>query len=45
MRIGTSSILMLAAVAIFLLAAFGVGVGGISLVPLGLACFAAGHLL
>jgi hypothetical protein len=40
------SLLVLAAVIVFLLAAFGVDVGGdVSLVPLGLALFAAGHLL
>lgn len=45
MRFGTSSILVIVAIVIFLLAAFGVGLGGISLVPLGLAFFAAGHVL
>ena len=41
-----SSILILIAVVIFVLAAFGVDVGDdVSLVPLGLAFFAAGHVL
>jgi hypothetical protein len=39
------SILLLVAVVLFVLAAVGVGLGGISLVPLGLAFFAAAFLL
>ena len=45
MKIGLSSLLILASVIVFLLAAFGVSIGGITLVPLGLALFAAGHVL
>ena len=39
------SILLLVAVVLFVLAAVGVGLGDISLVPLGLAFFAAAFLL
>ena len=43
---GPGTILIAISVVIFLLAAFGVDIGeDISLVPLGLAFFAAGHLL
>ena len=43
---GAGTILIAISVLIFLLAAFGVDVGGdFSLVPLGLAFFAAGHLV
>jgi hypothetical protein len=45
MKLGPGSFLVVVAVVIFVLAAFGVGFGGISMVPLGLAFFAAGHLL
>jgi hypothetical protein len=39
-----ASILLIVAIALFILAAFGVGLGPISLVPLGLAAFAASFL-
>jgi hypothetical protein len=42
---GPRSILLIIAVVLFLLAAFGVALGNISLVPLGLALFAAAFLL
>ncbi|HVM17453.1 MAG TPA: hypothetical protein VM290_07725 [Gaiellaceae bacterium] len=45
MKLGLGSILTLIAVVIFVLAALGVGFGGLALVPLGLAFFAAGHLV
>lgn len=45
MKLGPSSILILGAVAAFLLAAFGVEVGDLELIPLGLALFAAGHVV
>ena len=35
---------LIAAIILFILAALSVSVGGISLVPVGLACFAAAHL-
>lgn len=38
-------VLILIAVIIFVLAAFGVSFSGVALVPLGLAFFAAGHLI
>jgi hypothetical protein len=44
-RLGLSSILLVLAVVAFVLAAVGVDVGDVSLVPLGLAFFAAGHLV
>lgn len=44
MAINVSNVLILIAVVIFVLAAFGVALGSIALVPLGLALFAAGHL-
>lgn len=39
-----SVILLLVAIILFILAAFGVTLGGVLLVPLGLAFFAAAHL-
>jgi hypothetical protein len=46
MNWGLGRLLMVVAVAIFLLSAFGVEIGGdVGLVALGLAFFAAGHLL
>jgi hypothetical protein len=47
MRLDTSptGLLLILAVVLFLLAAFGVNLGNISLVPLGLAAFAAAFLL
>jgi hypothetical protein len=44
MRLDLSSILLLVAVALFLLAAFSVSLGSIGLTALGLACFAASFL-
>ena len=45
MKLGLGSILTLIAVVVFVLAALGVGFAGLNLVPLGLAFFAAGHLV
>ena len=45
MSLTPRSILLLAAVVAFLLAAFGVAIGTVDLVPLGLAAFAAAFLL
>lgn len=45
MNLGARSILLLVAVVCFVLAAFGVALGTIGLVPLGLACFAGAFLL
>ena len=45
MNLGLRSILLLVAVVCFVLAAIGIGFGEISLVPLGLAFFAAAFLL
>jgi len=42
--LNVSGFLILAAVIVFVLAAFGVSVGAVALVPVGLALFAAGHL-
>jgi hypothetical protein len=39
------SVLLIVAVILFLLAAFGIGFGGISLSPLGLAAFAAAFIV
>jgi len=39
-----SALLILASVVVFVLAIFGVALGGVPLIPLGLALFAAGHL-
>jgi hypothetical protein len=39
-----SALLILISVVIFVLAVFGVALGGVPLIPLGLAFFAAGHL-
>lgn len=44
MHVAVSAILILIAVVLFVLAAFGVGFGSVAIVPLGLAFFAAGHL-
>jgi 1,4-dihydroxy-2-naphthoate octaprenyltransferase len=44
MRMDLSSILLLAAVALFVLAAFSINLGSIGLTALGLACFAASFL-
>ena len=44
MRLDLSSILLLVAVVLFLLAAFSISLGSIALTPLGLACFAASFL-
>jgi hypothetical protein len=41
MRLTVRSILLLVAVVLFVLAAVGVDLGALALVPLGLACFAA----
>jgi hypothetical protein len=43
--ITVSSVLVLIAAALFLLAAFGVSLGAVSLVPLGLAVYMASHLV
>jgi hypothetical protein len=40
-RFGASAILLIVAVAFFLLAAFGASLGDLELIPLGLAAFAA----
>ncbi len=45
MRITPSTILLILAVLVFLLAAFGVVLGTLALVPLGLALFAASFLV
>ena len=45
MSFGARSILLIVAVILFLLAAFGVALGTISVLPLGLAAFAAAFLL
>ena len=45
MNIGLRSLLLIAAVICFVLAAIGTGLGDISLVPLGLALFAGAFLL
>ena len=45
MNFGLRSLLLIAAVICFVLAAIGVGLGEIALVPLGLAFFAASFLL
>lgn len=45
MNLGLRSILLIVAVVCFVLAAVGVGVGDISLLPLGLAFFAAAFLV
>jgi hypothetical protein len=44
MRLDLSSILLLAAVVLFVLAALSINLGSIALIPLGLACFAASFL-
>lgn len=44
MRFTPGVILLIAAVVLFLLAAFGIGLGGLDLVTLGLAAFAASFL-
>ncbi len=45
MTASASTLLILIAVVLFVLAAFSVSVGAVSLVPLGLAFFAAGHIV
>lgn len=45
MSFGASTILYLVAVVLFVLAAFEVALGGVLLVPLGLAFFAAAHIV
>lgn len=45
MSLGPRSILLIVAVILFLLAAFGVALGTVGLVPLGLAAFAGAFLL
>ena len=45
MNLSIRSILLLVAVVLFLLAAFGIGFGEISLLPLGLAFFAGAFLV
>lgn len=45
MNLGVRSILLIVAVILFVLGAFGVDLGTISLVPLGLAFFAAAFLV
>lgn len=45
MNLGPRSILLLAAVVLFLLVAFNVAIGSVGLLPLGLAAFAAAFLL
>ena len=45
MRFTPGSILLIVAVVLFLLAAFGVALGGLDLVTLGLAAFAAAFLV
>ena len=45
MNLGLRSILLIVAVVCFALAAVGIGLGGIGLVPLGLAFFAAAALV
>lgn len=40
-----SSVLLVAAVVLFVLAALGVSLGSVLLVPLGLACFAAANIV
>jgi hypothetical protein len=43
--LSVGGLLILLSVIVFVLAALGVAVGGVALVPLGLAFFAAGHLV
>ncbi|HJP71218.1 MAG TPA: hypothetical protein VJ975_05820 [Candidatus Limnocylindria bacterium] len=45
MNLGLRSILLIVAIVLFVLAAIGVGLGDISLVPLGLAFFAGAFLV
>ena len=45
MNLGVRSILLIVAIICFVLAAIGVGLGDVSLVPLGLAFFAASFLV
>lgn len=45
MNVTVGSLLFVIAVVIFCLAAFGVAFSGVTLVPLGLAFFAAGHIV
>lgn len=42
---GLSLILTIAAVVLFVLAAFGVALAGVALVPAGLACYALGRIV
>ncbi len=44
-NLNASALLILVAVVLFVLAAFGVGLAGVALLPLGLAFFAAAHLV
>jgi hypothetical protein len=44
-RVSVGGVLILVAVILFVLAALGVSVASVALVPLGLAFFAAGHLV
>jgi len=45
MNLGLRSILLIVAIVCFVLAAIGVGIGAVDLVPLGLAFFAAAFLV
>ena len=45
LNVGIGGLLILVSVILFVLVAFGVSVSGVGLLPLGLAFFAAGHLL
>ena len=45
MTLSASALLCLIAVVLFVLAAFGVAFGGVAIVPLGLAFFAAAHIV
>lgn len=44
-NLSMGAVLLLVSIVIFVLAAFGVTLGSVALVPLGLAFFAAGHLV
>lgn len=43
-QVNISVLLHVVAIVLFVLAALGVGISGVALVPLGLAFFAAGHI-
>lgn len=45
MQLTASAVLILISVVLFALAAFGVGFASVGIVPLGLAFFAAGHIV